>query len=82
MAVYPRARGEADVGVTPAAGYRGLSPRSRGSLIPRHPGTDRYRSIPALAGKPDCRQDGSKLVAVYPRARGEADGVVLFGAIT
>ena len=70
--VYPRARGEA---WTTAGGWRtttGLSPRSRGSPAASVLQREGWGSIPALAGKPHCRDLLSRPGRVYPRARGEA----------
>ena len=70
--VYPRARGEASGGSMGPGVPRGLSPRSRGSLLTETFNAASTRSIPALAGKPPKGLGGKKAAWVYPRARGEA----------
>ena len=70
--VYPRARGEAPHGEAELLGLQGLSPRSRGSLVPLVPLLLAHRSIPALAGKPRMVRLSFSVSRVYPRARGEA----------
>ena len=70
--VYPRARGEALGRACRVGPCRGLSPRSRGSLLGSSFRRDQVGSIPALAGKPPPCLCAERQTGVYPRARGEA----------
>ena len=60
---------------------QGLSPRGRGNLLPSDNRSDRFRSIPAWAGKPSSRCRASRSAWVYPRVGGETSfsGVVREG---
>ena len=72
LGVYPRGRGGAVSPALPMAEYRGLSPRTRGSLQgdrKRHGGMG---SIPADAGEPRPRNRTPCWGRVYPRGRGGA----------
>ena len=70
--VYPRARGGAVGGSSPASTMYGLSPRTRGSLIFDPTPKASSRSIPAHAGEPSEARARRAPCTVYPRARGGA----------
>ena len=77
MVVYPRWRGELNIGNGFAAAASGLSPLARGTRQNGLSSLVRLRFIPAGAGNSrnealDCRN-----YAVYPRWRGE---LILFAA--
>ena len=81
--VYPRARGEAGMGILPRQRHAGLSPRSRGSPLDTLQFMSARRSIPALAGKPLRPGFRAYPPTVYPRARGEAEErIVMANAAT
>ena len=81
--VYPRVYGAACGSRRPDRCRLGLSPRVRGSLVLRVPGSWRERSIPACTGQPSvcCPLPGTS--RVYPRVYGAAstDFITLFGLI-
>ena len=70
--VYPRPRGEAQMGGLGNPRSIGLSPPTRGSLHSRIARSAQGRSIPAHAGKPPTESDCPCSRRVYPRPRGEA----------
>ena len=70
--VYPRARGGACITSRVRLSYSGLSPRTRGSPDGFRQRLVDRRSIPAHAGEPQIVVPGTRVLAVYPRARGGA----------
>src|SRR5690606_32580101 len=72
--VYPRVRGGADNSAVLECNTPGLSPRTRGSLLPPSRCCMKERSIPAYAGEPPTLISVCGSVRVYPRVRGGADG--------
>ena len=69
--VYPRECGETDFSHTAATAATGLSPRVRGNPTATPRPSTRRGSIPASAGKPAMRRNGSLMPGVYPRECGE-----------
>ena len=70
--VYPRARGGAERVNLLLDLVEGLSPRTRGSHPYQHRNASEHGSIPAHAGEPQIVVPGTRVLAVYPRARGGA----------
>ena len=70
--VYPRVCGGALAPIRSDAGFRGLSPRVRGSPSRRNRGPGCDWSIPACAGEPQPPQSRPRLRLVYPRVCGGA----------
>ena len=68
--LYPRACGGTNPMDTPVQLGSGLSPRVRGNLPPRQPGSPWTRSIPARAGEPHRPEPPGRAAGVYPRACG------------
>ncbi len=71
--VYPRWRGEHHKAPFLAPRNRGLSPLARGTRVAFVMFGGFHRFIPAGAGNTDTRTAHQKLLAVYPRWRGEHD---------
>ncbi len=71
MVVYPRWRGELNIGNGFAAAASGLSPLARGTPVFANLWTIAIRFIPAGAGNTTHRREKSARLAVYPRWRGE-----------
>ena len=78
--VHPRVCGEAGRVFPEPAPAPGPSPRVRGSPSACPPGTTRWGSIPACAGKPSCPPRTRRGRRVHPRVCGEA-GKKVWGAI-
>ena len=71
MVVYPRWRGELNIGNGFAAAASGLSPLARGTRPPRRCIPRDRRFIPAGAGNTVRRGGSTTVFSVYPRWRGE-----------
>ncbi len=71
MVVYPRWRGELNIGNGFAAAASGLSPLARGALREEYLQHPQERFIPAGAGNTPTFHEIRALAAVYPRWRGE-----------
>ncbi len=71
MVVYPRWRGELNIGNGFAAAASGLSPLARGTHIAAWRTLNQGRFIPAGAGNTSSDPDVLSAQAVYPRWRGE-----------
>ncbi len=71
MVVYPRWRGELNIGNGFAAAASGLSPLARGALREEYLQHPQERFIPAGAGNTMARTYSTDGVTVYPRWRGE-----------
>ena len=72
--VYPRVRGGAVFYWFSPLDFLGLSPRTRGSLLPRYSPRALGGSIPAYAGEPFLIECLNHVSGVYPRVRGGAKG--------
>ena len=72
VGVYPRPRGEAYKSLDASFSIMGLSPPTRGSLMPVAKSSSHSGSIPAHAGKPPRQGCPAGPPTVYPRPRGEA----------
>ena len=72
--VYPRVCGAAVTNMRMRRSSHGLSPRVRGSRLPRLPRVRPYRSIPACAGQPPPSSSTCPPGSVYPRVCGAASG--------
>ncbi len=70
-AVHPRARGEHSCRPSCRRGYRGSSPRTRGTRAPQPAPAVLRRFIPAHAGNTWTTVCHAEMEAVHPRARGE-----------
>ena len=68
--VYPRERGGTADAQGKSITEMGLSPRTRGNRWPGTPPAVRLGSIPANAGEPQCFDERTLPVGVYPRERG------------
>ena len=68
--VYPRVCGGTDLTSSRCAPIIGLSPRVRGNRVAVGGGLSHRRSIPACAGEPGGRPQGSSWRRVYPRVCG------------
>ncbi len=71
MVVYPRWRGELNIGNGFAAAASGLSPLARGALREEYLQHPQERFIPAGAGNTKKQKNGKRHLKVYPRWRGE-----------
>ncbi|SQZ75829.1 Domain of uncharacterised function (DUF2825) [Escherichia coli] len=71
MVVYPRWRGELNIGNGFAAAASGLSPLARGALREEYLQHPQERFIPAGAGNTAPEITNIKMTPVYPRWRGE-----------
>ncbi|EMX92296.1 hypothetical protein EC2720900_3325 [Escherichia coli 2720900] len=71
MVVYPRWRGELNIGNGFAAAASGLSPLARGALREEYLQHPQERFIPAGAGNTPVSSVYSARSPVYPRWRGE-----------
>ncbi len=71
MVVYPRWRGELNIGNGFAAAASGLSPLARGALREEYLQHPQERFIPAGAGNTENAALIHIAYAVYPRWRGE-----------
>ena len=71
--VYPRVCGGARRGRFAAGTGSGLSPRVRGSLMPKETRKEEGGSIPACAGEPRCVPRAALPRGVYPRVCGGAE---------
>ncbi len=71
MVVYPRWRGELNIGNGFAAAASGLSPLARGTRYMETHHDVQKRFIPAGAGNTPTFHEIRALAAVYPRWRGE-----------
>ena len=71
MVVYPRWRGELNIGNGFAAAASGLSPLARGTRQNGLSSLVRLRFIPAGAGNTCFRKSMDYCYSVYPRWRGE-----------
>ncbi len=71
MVVYPRWRGELNIGNGFAAAASGLSPLARGALREEYLQHPQERFIPAGAGNTIVCKFAAAPLAVYPRWRGE-----------
>ena len=71
MVVYPRWRGELNIGNGFAAAASGLSPLARGTQSCVNSRRLHWRFIPAGAGNTDYQKTYWNFYAVYPRWRGE-----------
>ena len=71
MVVYPRWRGELNIGNGFAAAASGLSPLARGALREEYLQHPQERFIPAGAGNTPASSVYSARSPVYPRWRGE-----------
>ncbi|STK67568.1 Domain of uncharacterised function (DUF2825) [Escherichia coli] len=78
MVVYPRWRGELNIGNGFAAAASGLSPLARGALREEYLQHPQERFIPAGAGNTGRNIDSMFRTTVYPRWRGEH---ILLGVI-
>ena len=72
--VYPRAGGGTERAIFDMPIGSGLSPRRRGNLASQVPIPLGFGSIPAQAGEPRARANGSRSTWVYPRAGGGTVG--------
>ncbi len=71
MVVYPRWRGELNIGNGFAAAASGLSPLARGTPVFANLWTIAIRFIPAGAGNTTLTCSSMMTSSVYPRWRGE-----------
>ncbi len=71
MVVYPRWRGELNIGNGFAAAASGLSPLARGARHSQADPATALRFIPAGAGNTQTSTTQTPVEAVYPRWRGE-----------
>ena len=69
--VYPRPRGEYQVGAAMRPLLEGLPPPTRGILRGERADLSRRRSTPAHAGNTNAHAENPNPPAVYPRPRGE-----------
>ena len=69
--VYPRGCGEHVLAMLPGATVHGLSPRVRGTHVPRSSRCLRIRFIPAGAGNTRFARESFQPASVYPRGCGE-----------
>ncbi len=78
MVVYPRWRGELNIGNGFAAAASGLSPLARGALREEYLQHPQERFIPAGAGNTPASSVYSARSPVYPRWRGEHVAGLIF----
>ena len=79
FAVYPRWRGEHEVRISGIIPEDGLSPLARGTRRQYAPWMNNPRFIPAGAGNTRDKLEITDEFTVYPRWRGEHDGLSFFG---
>ncbi len=78
MVVYPRWRGELNIGNGFAAAASGLSPLARGALREEYLQHPQERFIPAGAGNTLSPSAVARARSVYPRWRGEHVAGLIF----